>query len=83
MFKGYPIWRMVTTPSHMVCSDLPPDMVWWNQATRSTTLLELTVPFGNLSDDATIRKMAKYVDLLKEEAHMQPHYNLGWIKWPS
>ena len=83
MFKGFPIWKMVTTLFHVVSSDLPPYMVWWNHATRSTTLLELTVPFGTLMDDATIRKMAKYVDLSKEAAYMQPHCNWGWIKWPS
>lgn len=53
-----------TFPPHIVLTDLRPDIVWWNDTTKQVTLLELTIPFDTLLEDAARRKQAKYQDLV-------------------
>ena len=42
---GQPVCRMVTTSSHIACTDQRPDRVWWDEAKTAVTLLELTILF--------------------------------------
>ena len=51
-------------PLHLATTDLRPGMVWWNDNTKTATLLELTIPFDTILDDAAKRKEAKYLDLV-------------------
>lgn len=53
-----------TFPPHLAATDQRPDIVWWNDATKRATLLELTIPFDTLLEDAARRKQAKYQDLV-------------------
>ena len=53
-----------TFPLHIALTDLRPDIVWWNDSTKQVTLLELTIPFDTLLEDAARRKQAKYQDLV-------------------
>ena len=50
-------------PLHIVPSDLRPDIVWWDENSRSLRLAELTVCFESNFEDAALRKSAKYLDL--------------------
>ena len=50
-------------PLHIVPSDLRPDIVWWDENSRSLCLAELTVCFESNFEDAALRKSAKYLDL--------------------
>ena len=51
-------------PTHIVPTDLRPDIVWWNDAEKTVVLVELTIPFDTLMDSAHERKQAKYDHLL-------------------
>ena len=51
-------------PTHIVSTDLRPDIVWWDDTCRSVCLVELTVCFDTLSQDAVTRKESNYLDLL-------------------
>ena len=42
-------------PTHIVSTDLRPDIVWWDDTCRSVCLAELTVCFDTLSQDAAMR----------------------------
>ena len=53
-------------PAKLACTDLRPDIVWWNDTTRRVTLLELTIPFDTLLEDAARRKQAKYRSLAED-----------------
>ena len=46
-------------PLHLSTTDLRPDMVWWKDKTKTATLLELTISFDTLLDDAAKRKEAQ------------------------
>ena len=39
-------------------------MVWWDNKEKSLTLLELTIPFGTLMEEAANHKRDKYADLV-------------------
>ena len=53
-------------PTHIVPTDLRPDIVWWNSGDRSMCLAELTVCFESNFTEAAQRKTAKYMDLLQQ-----------------
>ena len=58
--KGYEF------PTHIVPTDLRPDIVWWDSGDRFMGLAELTVCFESNFKDAARRKTAKYMDLLQQ-----------------
>ena len=51
-------------PTHIVPTDLRPDIVWWNDVEKTIVLVELTIPFDTSMDSASERKEAKYDHLL-------------------
>ena len=51
-------------PSHIVPTDLRPDIVWWDDTNKSVCLMELTVCFDTLFHEAAGRKESKYLELL-------------------
>ena len=51
-------------PSHIAPTDLHPDIIWWDDTSRTITLIELTVCFESCFDDAKQRKEDRYADLL-------------------
>ena len=51
-------------PTHIVATDLRPDIVWWNDKEKTLVLVELTIPFDTVMDSASERKQAKYDHLL-------------------
>ena len=53
-------------PTHIVPTDLRPDIVWWDPGDRSMCLAELTVCFESNFMDAAQRKTAKYMDLFQQ-----------------
>ena len=55
-------------PSHITNTDLRPDIVWWDDDAKTVTLLELTVPYDTLMEEAVERKTIKYTDLLESAA---------------
>jgi len=50
-------------PSHIV-STVRPDIVWWNDNDQSVCLVEVTVCYDTLFQEAVTRKEHKYLDLL-------------------
>ena len=75
-------------PLHLATTDLRPDMVWWNDNTKTATLLELTIPFDTILDDAAKRKEAKYLDLVSsiKEAGFTTNLltvEMGSRAWPA
>ena len=55
-------------PHHIIPTDLRPDLVWWDEAHKSITLVELTVCFETNFDR---RKTAKYLHLCFGSPHDQ------------
>ena len=53
-------------PPHIAQTDLRPDIVIWNDTTRSVSLLELTVCHERNFTEAHQRKVARYLDLEEE-----------------
>ena len=53
-------------PHHIIPTDLRPDLVWWDEAHKSITLVELTVCFETNFEEAARRKTAKYLHLVEE-----------------
>ena len=51
-------------PSHIVSTDLRSDIVWWNDNDQLVCLVELTVCYDTLVQEAATRKEHKYLDLL-------------------
>ena len=51
-------------PTHIVATDLRPNIVWWNDKEKTLVLVELTIPFDAVMDSASERKQAKYDHLL-------------------
>ncbi len=51
-------------PQYLAATDQRPDMVLWNDTTKSVTLLELTIPFDTLLEEAAKRKKVKYHELV-------------------
>ena len=46
-------------------TDLRPDIVWWDDDAKVVTMIEVTVPYDTLMDEAAERKTIKYADLLE------------------
>ena len=63
-----------TFPTHIARTDLRPDIVVWNDATKSVVLLELTVCHESNFLDAHHRKQIRYLDL--EEEIKLSHYKV-------
>ena len=55
-----------TFPLHIVPTDLRPDVVWWDDSSRSLFLAELTVCFESNFEEAALRKSAKYLDIVEQ-----------------
>ena len=53
-------------PQHITPTDLRPDLVWWNDTSRTLCLAELTVCFESNFEEAAQRKTAKYTDLAEQ-----------------
>ena len=51
-------------PTHIVSTDLPPDIVWWDDQQMSLMLVELTISYETNFDDAAERKEVKYEELI-------------------
>ena len=51
-------------PLHIACTDLRPDIVWWNDDSKKLWMVELTVPFETGFQDAAERKETSYEDLV-------------------
>ena len=54
-----------TFPTHIALTTERPDIVLWNDKTRSVILIELTIPFEDNFSDAAQRKANRYHDLLQ------------------
>ena len=52
-------------PSHITNTDLRPDIVWWDDDDKVVTMIEVTVPYDTLMEEAAERKTIKYADLLE------------------
>ena len=52
-----------TFPIHICSTTERPDIVMWNEKTKTVYLIELTVCFDENFADASMRKQAKYHDL--------------------
>ena len=52
-------------PSHITNTDLRPDIVWWDDDAKVVTMIEVTVPYDTLMEEAAERKTIKYADLLE------------------
>ena len=53
-------------PHHIIPTDLRPDLVWWDEAHKSITLVELTVCFETNFEEAARRKTVKYLHLVEQ-----------------
>ena len=53
-----------TFPNHTVPTDLRPDIVVWDDSTKEVYLVELTVCFDTLFEEAIQRKESRYCDLV-------------------
>jgi len=51
-------------PTHIVSTDLRPDIVWWDDQQKSLMLIELTISYETNFDDAAERKEVKYEELI-------------------
>ena len=51
-------------PSHIVSTDLRPDIIWWSDKDQSVCSMELTVCYDTLFHEAATQKEDKYLDLL-------------------
>ena len=45
-----------STPSHFPCTDLRPDIIWWDEHSKRTVVVELTICFDTLFKQAAERK---------------------------
>ena len=53
-------------PHHIIPTDLRPDLVCWDEAHKSITLVELAVCFKTDFEEAARRKTAKYLHLVEQ-----------------
>ena len=53
-------------PLYIIPTELLPDLVWWDEAHKSITLVELTECFETNFEEAAQRKTAKYHHLLEQ-----------------
>jgi hypothetical protein len=53
-------------PTHIVPTDLRPDLVWWDSSKHSLCLVELTVCYDTNFEEASRRKLSKYEDLAEQ-----------------
>ena len=53
-------------PTHIVPTDLHPDIVWWDDCRRVLVLVELTIPFETSFAAARLRKLDRYAELQDE-----------------
>jgi len=51
-------------PTHIVPTDLRPDIVWWNDQQKSLVLAELTISYETNFEAAAERKEEKYEELV-------------------
>ena len=52
-------------PQHIVSTDLRPDIVWWNDSSRTMVIIELTIAFETSFQSASERKKIKYESLVQ------------------
>ena len=55
---------------HISPTNLQPDVVWWSDEVKDIRLLELTISYETVMEQARQRKLAKYEDVV-EEARVQ------------
>ena len=53
-------------PTHIVPTDLRPDLVWWDSSKHSLCFVELTVCYDTNFEEASRRKLSKYEDLAEQ-----------------
>ena len=51
-------------PHHITPTNLRPDVVWWSEEKKELRLLELTISYETVMDQAHERKLAKYEDVV-------------------
>ena len=56
-------------PSHLPCTDLRPDIIWWDEHSKRIVVVELTICFNTLFKQAAERKRRKYFDLCENNHH--------------
>ena len=61
--------------SHIVATNLCPDIVLWSDMTKRVVLIELTVPWEEKIEEANERKRRKYQEL-EEDCKSK-----GWSTW--
>ena len=64
-------------PLHIASTDLRPDIVWWDDASKKVRMVELTVPFETGFQAAAERKETNYEDLVNRAR--QAGYNTHLI----
>ena len=71
-------------PHHITPTTLRPDVVVWDDARKKLLLIELTVCFETMFEDAAQRKQAKYEELqqmLEGWVCNQHHHSRGGVTW--
>ena len=53
-------------PQHITPTNLRPDLVWWSEQQKVLWILELTISFKIMMENAHQTKTAKYMDLVEE-----------------
>ena len=66
MIADLPKYQPYTFPPHIVHTDLRPDLVLWNNSSKTVCLCELTVCFETRYEEAHILKANKYADLVEQ-----------------
>ena len=56
-------------PSHLPCTDLRPDIIWWDEHSKRTVVVELTICFDTLFKQAAERKRRKYFNPCENNHH--------------
>ena len=57
--------------------------MWWDDGKREATLLELTIPFDTLLEEAALRKKDKYAELVDSIKRVEYRGNLITIEVES
>ena len=61
-------WKSIWDTSHIVPTDLKPDIAWWNSNSKSVCIAKLTVCFESNFVDAAERKTVKYAGWVQQVA---------------
>ena len=74
-------------PSHIVCTDLCPDIVWWwDDCKTVVALLELTIPFNKLFGGGIFEEESQVCrarGIQKGLVQVQSDNDRSWVMWPN